>query len=459
MERESLKQNLELFIDERDLRKIRDSLQSLHPADIADTIGELTSEQQAIVFRTLPKNLATETFEVLSVDDQKRLIDALGNERVAVMLNEMAPDDRTALLEDLPEPVAQGLLNLLSTEERAVARSLLNYPEDSVGRLMTPDYLSLKDEWNMRQVLDHVREHGKDIYNINVLYVLDRNGILIGDVRIKDVLLSALETPVKDLVKSNIIHLRASDDQQVVVDFFKKYDRTILPVVEESGIMIGVVTVDDVLDVVEEEATEDMQKIGGLEALEDPYIEAPLREIIKKRATWLVTLFIGEMLTASAMAFFQDEIAKAVVLALFVPLIISSGGNSGSQAATLIIRAMAIGEIELKDWSKVLRREILSGLALGSILGIIGFLRVVVWSTFVTLYGPHWLLVGVTVGLALVLVVLWGSISGSMLPFALKRFGIDPATSSAPFVATLVDVTGLVIYFTLASWILRGILL
>jgi magnesium transporter len=455
----NLKQDLEHFIEARDLRRIRDALVSVLPADAADLISELTPEQQAIVFRVLPKELGTKTFELLNVEDQKKLIAALGNERLARIINEMAPDDRTALLEDLPEAVAQGLLDLLSSEERNVAENLLHYPEDSVGRLMTPDYLSIQDTWNAEQVLEHIRERGKDEHNINALYVLDKTGKLTGELRIKRVLLSPLDRPVKEMAQAKLVSLKASDDQQIAVDAFRKYDRTMLPVVDEFGFMMGVVTVDDALDVAEEEATEDIQKLGGVEALEDPYIEARLTSLIRKRATWLIMLFIGEMLTASAMAFFQDEISKAVVLALFVPLIISSGGNSGSQASTLIIRALAIGEIQLRDWKRVLSRELISGFALGGILGLIGFLRIAVWSSVVTVYGPHWLLVALTVGISLVLVVLWGSLTGSMLPFLLKKLGIDPATSSAPFVATLVDVTGLVIYFSLASWLLQGLLL
>jgi magnesium transporter len=250
-----------------------------------------------------------------------------------------------------------------------------------------------------------------------------------------------------------------TDDQETAVAVFRKYDRTALPVVDLNGMLVGIVTVDDVLDVVEEEATEDIQKFGGLEALDEPYVSTPLLAMVKKRATWLVILFLSEMLTATAMGFFEDEIAKAVVLALFVPLIISSGGNSGSQAATLIIRALALGEVKLRDWWMVMRREIYSGILLGLILGAIGFLRIAAWSAFSDIYGPHWILVGLTVGISLVGIVLWGTLAGSMLPFVLKRFGADPATSSAPFVATLVDVTGLLIYFTVAVLLLRGTLL
>jgi magnesium transporter len=368
----------------------------------------------------------------------------------------MAPDDRTALLEELPGQVTARLLNLLSPRERAVAQSLLGYPEESIGRLMTPDYLRVREDWTMARVLEHVRRFGRDSETLNVLYVVDRDGKLVDDVRMREVLLADPEKRVADLMDHEFVALHASDDQEEAVIEFRRHDRTALPVVDSRGVLVGIVTVDDVLDVAEAEATEDIQKIGGSEVFDEPYLAIDLTTMIRKRASWLVILFLSEMLTATAMGFFQNELARAVVLALFIPLIISSGGNSGSQAATLIIRALAVGEVTLGDWFRVVRREIGAGLALGCILGSIGFLRIAIWSQFTSLYGPHWLAVAVTVAVALIGVVLWGTLSGSLLPLLLKRLGLDPATSSAPFVATLVDVTGLVIYFGVASFILRG---
>ena len=300
---------------------------------------------------------------------------------------------------------------------------------------------------------------------INVIYVVDDRGKLVDDIRIREFLIKPLETKVSDLMDENFIALNVTDPQEEAVNVFRKYDRTALPVVDSNGVLVGLVTIDDMLDVAEEEATEDIQKFGGMEALDEPYMRIPLWRMVRKRAGWLVILFLGEMLTATAMANYQDEIAKAVVLALFLPLIISSGGNSGSQASTLIIRAMALGEVTLRDWWRVASRELQTGLSLGLILGVIGGVRVAVWSILGEkyfhreLYGPHWPLVAMTVGAALVGVVLWGSLAGSMLPFVLRRLGADPATSSAPFVATLVDVTGLVIYFSIALLIMRGAML
>jgi magnesium transporter len=323
----------------------------------------------------------------------------------------------------------------------------------------------VQEDWTVQQVLDYVREHGQDSETLNVIYVVDERGKLIDDIRIREFLLKPLAHTVRDLMEKTFVSLSVSDSQQDALNVFRKYDRTALPVVDSNGILVGIVTIDDMLDVAEAEATEDIQKFGGMEALEEPYMRIPLWRMVRKRAGWLVILFLGETLTATAMANYQEELAKALVLALFLPLIISSGGNSGSQASTLIIRAMALGEETLRDWWRVMSREVQAGLALGLILGAIGIVRVGGWAIVGEQYlhrqpyGPHWPLVAITVGIALVGVVLWGTLSGSMLPFILRRAGADPAASSAPFVATLVDVTGLVIYFSIALLIMRGAML
>src|SRR5438876_8729108 len=383
----------------------------------------------------------------------------MAHEQVTAILNEMSPDDRTALLEEMPSAAARQLIRLLTPEERRVATALLGYPEGSVGRLMTPDFVAVPEDWTVKEVLDYVREHGQDSETLNVIYVVDERGKLIDDLRIREFLLKPLEAKVSELRDQTFVALKVNDSQEDALNAFRKYDRAALPVVDSNGVLVGIVTSDDMLDVAEEEATEDIQKFGGMEAVDEPYMRIPLFKMVRKRAGWLVVLFLGEMLTASAMSFYEGAIAKAVVLALFLPLIISSGGNSGSQASMLIIRAMALGEVTLRDWFHVMRKEIISGLLLGCILGAIGFMRVAVWSQFSNIYGPHWLLVALTVGFALIGVVLWGSLSGSMLPFVLRRVGADPATSSAPFVATLVDVTGLIIYFSIALLIMRGAML
>ena len=443
----------------RDYSRLRDMVRNQPPAELAELLGDLAPDEQVLVFRVLPRKDAAATFEYFSTEAREHLLKNMAKEDVATLLNDMAPDDRTMFLEELPATVTRELLAMLTPEERAVALTLLGYPEGSIGRLMTPHYVSVREDWTVQQVLDHVRQHGRDSETLNVIYVVDDGGLLIDDVRIREFLLTSTSSRVTDLMDRHFVALKATDDEQTAVAAFKQYDRSALPVTDSAGMLIGIVTVDDVLDVAEASATKDIQRIGGLEALDEPYMDVGFGRMIQKRAGWLTALFLGEMLTATAMGAFEHEIQKAVVLALFVPLIISSGGNSGSQASTLVIRALALGEVALRDWWRVMRREIAAGLALGAILGAIGFMRISLWSAFSDIYGPHWMLVAITVGLALVGIVLWGTLIGSLLPFLLRRLGFDPATSSAPFVATLVDVTGLIIYFTVALIVLRGTLL
>ena len=454
-----LQPEIRSLIDARNFTALRELFSDWPPADIAEVITDFSEDEQVVVFRLLPHNLAADVFEYLEVEAQQKLLRAMAHEQAVAILNEMSPDDRTALLEELPSAAARQLIRLLTPEERNIAQALLGYPEGSVGRLMTPDLIAIDAGWSVKEVLEYVRENGQDSETLNVVYVVDDRGKLLDDVRIREFLLKPLETKVSDLMDENFVSLNATDSQEDALNIFRKYDRTALPVVDSGGVLVGLVTIDDMLDVAEEEATEDIQKFGGMEAVDETYMRIPLLTMVRKRAGWLVVLFVGEMLTASAMGFYEGEIAKAVVLALFLPLIISSGGNSGSQASMLIIRAMALGEVTLRDWFHVMRKEIISGFLLGCILGTIGFLRVAIWSQFSNIYGPHWPLVAMTVGFSLVGVVLWGSLSGSMLPFILRRVGADPATSSAPFVATLVDVTGLIIYFSIALLIMRGAML
>jgi magnesium transporter len=447
------------LIEEGDRETLSDFLNRWVPPDLAGLIASLDDEPQVFVLESLSPALAAATFVYLDLPSQERLLNALPQERAAEILNDMAPDDRTALLEELPRADADRLLAEMSPEASAIARKLLQYPEDTIGRLMTPDYLAIRKDWTIKRVLDHVRTHGRKSETLGVLYVVDQDGKLVDDIGMGKFLLAPLHTHVHELMNSQFVGLKVTDDKRTAVEVFRKYDRTALPVVDVEGHLVGIVTIDDVLDVAEEEATRELQQFGGVEALDAPYIATPFFELVRKRASWLVVLFLGEMLTATAMGFFEREIEKAVVLALFVPLIISSGGNSGSQAATLIIRALALGEVTLRDWWRVMRRELASGLMLGLILGTIGFVRIAAWSAFSTIYGPHWFLVAITVGFSLIGIVLWGTLSGAMRPFALRKLGFDPATSSAPFVATLVDVTGLVIYFTVALFVLHGTLL
>ncbi|MBA4406824.1 magnesium transporter [bacterium] len=444
-----LKPEIMDLIQNRQFTDLKEILIDWTPIDIADLFLALPENEQAIFFRLLPRDLAADVFEYFDVDTQLSLIQLLGKEDVAAILNEMADDDRTALFEEVPPNVVKQMLTYLSPEQRKISQQLLGYPENSIGRLMTPDYIAAYQNWTVQDTLTYIREHGKNSETLNVVYIVNDKGILIDDINIREFLLSPLEDRVNELMDYNFVSLKVNDDQETAVDVFKKYDRTALPVTDSSGVLVGIITVDDVLDIAEEEATEDIQKIAAVEALDEPYPDISIFNMIKKRAGWLSVLFVGELLTASAMSHYEGEIQRAVQLALFIPLIISSGGNSGSQAATLVIRSLALREISLKDWFFVFKREIFTGLILGIILALLGLLRITIWQAASHVY-EQWIRLGLTVSISLVGVVLWGTLMGSMLPLIIKKIGLDPATSSAPFVATLVDVTGLIIYFSIA---------
>ena len=454
-----LKPEFEELIQAKNYDAIRDAFGEMDPPDIAEVIEDLPPEDSGIIFRVLPRDTATKVFEYLPVDQQTEVVETLGTEQLMGVLNGMAPDDRTRLLEELPAEVTKRALSTLTPEQMKVARQLLGYPEGSAGRVMTPKYLAVRPSWTAQQALDYVREHGKDIETLNVIYVTDDKGVLLDDIRLGVLVLAKPDQLVSALNDASLVSIPATATRDEVVATFEKYDRIALPVTDSRGVLVGMITVDDVLDVAEQKATEEIQGLGGVEALEAPYFDVSFSSMVKKRGGWLSALFLGEMLTATAMSAFEDEIAKAVVLSLFLPLIISSGGNSGSQATSIIIRSLALREVRLRDWWRVASREIASGVALGCLLGTIGFLRIVIWAKAFHLYGEHYILVAFTVGLSLIGVVLYGNLVGSMLPFLLRRLGFDPAKASAPFVATLVDVSGLIIYFTVASMILRGALL
>jgi len=456
---EILKEQVEEILESGDVKQLHEFLDHQNISDVADLIDEMPDYDSKII-SAMSVHRAASVFKILDLTSQKNIIKTLPPVITASLLNELPPDDRTDFLEELPSNAVRELIKLLDNEERKITLSLLGYPENSVGRLMTPDYVYVYETNTVQQVLDTVRRVGKNSETIDVIYVINEKGELLDDIRIREFILASPEMKVRELMDDRVIALNAYQDQEEASEVFKMNNRVALPVVSNSNKLLGIVTIDDILWVASEEFSEDIQKIGGTQALEEPYLEIPLFRLFKKRVVWLVVLFLGELLTATAMAYFEEEIAKAVVLALFVPLIISSGGNSGSQASTLIIQAMAVGEIHLTDWWRVMRREIFSGLLLGAVLGLIGFFRIFIWhSIFPDVYGPHWMAIGITVGFALVGVVLWGTLCGSMLPMILKKLGADPAVSSAPFVATLVDVTGLIIYFSFAFLLLSGKLL
>jgi magnesium transporter len=451
--------SIEELLEEGDVEKLRKALDSLSPFEIAELLASEPEEDIPRIFGVLPPEPALNTFEFLSPRIQRILLQTLPSMQAAHLLNSLSPDDRTAFLQELPRATIDELVKLLSNEERILTLTLLGYPEGSVGRLMTPDYIAVKLDWTIEEVLDHIREYGHDSETISVIYVVDDNEKLIDDIKIRDFLFVPKTYKVEDIADREFIALNVDDTDETAINIFRQYNRVALPVIDDEGKLLGIVTIDDILRLSNQEDTEDIQQIGGTEPLNESYMHTPFLELMRKRASWLVILFVGEMFTATAMGFFENEIAKAVVLALFLPLIISSGGNAGSQASTLVIRALALGEIHLRDWWKIISREVFSGLFLGTVLGIVGFARVTIWSSFSHIYGEHWLLIAITIFLALIGVVFWGSLVGAMLPLILRLFRLDPAVASAPFVATIVDVTGIVIYFLIALLTLKGTLL
>jgi magnesium transporter len=464
MEQPSLFDQFEALISKEDTLEIRAFLNDQNISEVAELINEYPDYADRII-ANMAIHRAASVFKILDISQQKDIVKELPSAKTAELLNELPADDRTDFLEELPKAAIRDLIKLLDPEERKITLSLLGYPEDSVGRLMTPDYVYVFEHNTVQDAFETIRKHAKNSETIDVIYVINEQGELIDDIRIRDVILASPEKTMEEIVDGRIVSLNVQDDQEHASQVFKMNNRVALPVVDDNNILLGIVTIDDMLWVANEEFSEDMQKMGGTEALNEPYLDIPFFILIKKRAGWLVLLFFGELFTATAMAYFSDELSKALILSIFVPLIISSGGNSGSQASTLIIQAMAVGEVYIEDWWRVMRREILSGLTLGGILGFIGYFRIALWHQLMSrgviedIYGEHWSLIGLTVGFSLMGVVLWGTLTGSMLPLVLKKLGADPAVSSAPFVATLVDVTGLIIYFSMAWVFLHGILI
>jgi magnesium transporter len=455
----SLQQQFEEVIASEDKLAIKEFLNHQNISDVANLIYD-NKDYETQIIAHLSIHRAAGVFKILDASEQKRIIKDLPAFKSAELLNELPPDDRVDFLEELPTDAVRELIKTLEPAERKITLELLGYPENSVGRLMTPDYVYVYEYNTVQEVLDTIRRWGSNSETIDVIYIINGRGELMDDIRIRDFLIASPDTKVSDLMDERFISLKVNDDQEVASEVFKMNNRVALPVTDEKNILLGIVTIDDMLWVAQEEYTEDIQKIGGTQALDAPYLDISIPKLIKKRAGWLVILFLSEMLTATAMQFFQHEIETATVLALFIPLIMSSGGNSGSQASTLIIQAMALGEVTLSDWWRVMRRELISGFILGLILGGIGYFRIILWQNLhIFDYGIYWKLIASTIFFSLIGIVLWGSLMGSMLPILLKRLKQDPAASSAPFVATLVDVTGIVIYFSVAYFFLKGILL
>lgn len=530
-----LQADLQEMIRAKNWDELREAFSELPFADIAEVLIDLPAEEEGVVFRVLPREQAGIVFSYLPLERQEELLHSFSNEQVRGLLGQMTPDDRTRLLEELPAEVTRKLIDTLPQEELVLARELLGYPPGSAGRSMTPKYASVPPDMTARQALEFIRKNGRGKETLAIIYIVDKDGKLLEETRLGALVMADPDMKVVDIEDRPLVSISATAGRDEILDAFRKYDRTAIPVTDVAGHMLGIITVDDVVDVAEREATKEIQRLGGSEALDKPYLEVSFWSMVKKRGGWLAVLFLGEMLTATAMGYFEGEIERAAVVALFVPLIISSGGNSGSQGTSLIIRSLALKELRLRDWWRVFGRELRTGLALGLFLGIIGFCRIGAWQylsqiphvgTFFqthsaqdtasipsgmkivtgdqtlsaavsipaytlpngaeiqkgmllpeatilppevqtalpssekpTAYGKFWFRIGLTVFAALIGVVAWGSLAGSMLPFILRRIGFDPATSSAPFVATLVDVTGLIIYFCVAKIVLTGTLL
>lgn len=433
----------------------------MHPADIAEVLDRLHIEESRYLFERLEPEIAAEVILEVPEDRRDALLENYTPKEIAEELIEhIDSDDAADVIGELPEEVQEEVLaNIEDTEQKSEITELLTYDENTAGGIMAKELVKVHMGNTMLECVRQLREHAEHIDNVYVINVVDDHNKLVGNIALKQLLTTSLRTPVRDVYDPDVVSVKADTDVEEVARLMEKYDLIVMPVVDERGRLVGRITIDDVVDTIREEETEDVQKMAGMEALEYSYSNSSLWEMVKARMGWLIILFIGESFTATAMGFFEGQIAKAVVLALFVPLIISSGGNTGSQASTLIIRALALGDVTVGEWWRIFRRELSVGLIMGVSLGIIGFVRVAIWSQFVDIYGPHWTMVGLAVGVSLVGVVLWGNLIGSLFPLVLKRLGMDPAVSSAPFVATVVDVTGLVIYFSIASLFLAGILL
>jgi len=431
-----------------------------YPAEVAKLFETLPDEASIRAFIALPEKTQVKVFSYLDHALQREVIDHLPRIRASYILNNLESNDRLTFFDSLSGLEISEFLNFLDEKNKRGTQDLLGYPEQSVARLINTDFTAVRKDWTIARATAHLRQHYQDSEAANMIYVVDDTGKLIDDIPIRRLVLNEPTKTIEEIMDHFYVKLNIQDSIDDAIIKFKEYDRVALPVTNSNNVLIGVVTIDDVIDVAEEKDTKEMQQFGGVESLDLPYVKTDFFTLIRKRAVWLIILFVSELLTTNAMGYFQHELESAIILTLFIPLVMSSGGNSGSQAATLIIRAMALKELSPKDWWYVMRREIMAGLTLGIILGAIGLLRISLWHFLHWQdFGPHWFLLAVTVFCSLIGIVMWGTISGSMIPIVLKKLRLDPATSSAPFVATLVDVTGLVIYFSVAALILRTTLL
>ncbi len=455
-----LLKELKAAVEKNDGQRIKIAILGLFPADIAETLNSLTFEEAKFIYQLIDEDTASAVLIELKEELREDILATYSTKEIADQIDNLDSDDAADVINELPEEIQDEVLSHIEDAEQADdIADLLNYPEGTAGSLMAKELVSVYYYDSVTACIDEIRHQAEDVNVMYAVYVVDDKDKLIGMLSLKRLLISHPLARIEEIYNKNVFSVTTTTSTEEVAEIIQKYDLVVLPVVDNLGRLVGRITIDDVVDVMRGEQTDEAHKMAGIEKLDESYMGTSYLGLIKKRAGWLVVLFIGESLTATAMSFFQDHLAKAVILALFVPLIISSGGNTGSQASTLIVRALALGEITFRDWWRIFKKELAVGFTLGLILGIVGFLRVAIWSSFVDVYGQHWMPVGFTVGLTLVGVVLWGNIAGSLFPIFLKRAKLDPAVCSAPFVATLVDVTGLIIYFSIAAVILKGVLL
>lgn len=454
-----IKPEFEELIQAKDWVTLKEVLTDVPPADIAEMLLELEGKLAVVVFRLLKKPIAADVFAYLPSSKGIELLELFNKQQLSDVMDNLEPDEQVALLEELPGHLTQRVMNSMNLEDQKQVKKLLGYPEDSIGRLMTPRYVRVKSDWTVERSMRHIRKYAEVAETLNRIYVVDDKEHLIDDLHLTELILADPEDLIETLMDRSFEALMAFDDQEEAVKMFAKYDRVALPVVDSDGILVGIVTVDDVIDVAEEETTEDMQKMAGMDALDDYYSQTSVSKMVRKRVRWLVVLFLGQMLTVTTMGAYQSVIASAVLLSLFIPMIISSGGNSGSQAATLIIRALATDDIKSSDWGRIFRREMLSGFMLGILIGTLGFITTLAWGYLgAEITYTELLLTAASIGLSLLGVIMFGNLSGAMLPFLLTKLKLDPAVTSAPFVATLVDVTGIIIYFSISMVLLKDVI-
>ncbi len=455
-----IKPEFQELIEAKDWVGLKEVLSDVPAADIAELLVELDGSVAVVVFRLLKKPVAADVFAELPSGKGVELLELFNKQQLSDVMINLEPDEQVALMEELPGHLTQSVMNSMKLEDQKQIKKLLGYPEDSVGRLMTPRYVRVKSDWSIDRSMEHIRKYAEVAETLNVIYVVDDKEHLIDDLRITQIIVAEPKDTISSIMDDSFNALSAFDDQEEAVKMFAKYDRVALPVVDSDGILVGIVTVDDVIDVAEEETTEDMQKMAAMDALDDYYSQTSIFAMVKKRLGWLIVLFVGQIITALTMGQYEELLSKVVFLSFFVPLIISSGGNSGAQAATLVIRALATDDIKAEDWKKVFTREFISGLALGALIGLLGFVTLISWELVAgNPFGYQMIMTALVVALSLLAIVLFGNFIGAMLPFILSKLGLDPAVSSAPFVATIVDVSGIIIYFSIAILLLGNILL